>query len=113
MLVPYTIYLQVRTLAVVLCSSERAENHVVCRILVRHIQFRGHHHLSALLGKEFRTTQDAMEIFRVAFNGVIHHHLSTVRESHQHLSGEVNRMSASIFRFQSLVFKSRQRYKLY
>ena len=104
MLVPQSIHLQIRTLAVVWCSSKCAEDYFVCRILVRHVQFRRHHHLFALLGEEFGAAQDAAEILRGAVNGIIHHHLSAVWEGCQHLGGEVNRMSVSMFCFQSLVF---------
>jgi len=114
MLIPNTIHWQIRAFTIIWCSFQRAINHVIRRIFVRDIQFRGHYYWPPLLSEIFCTTQNAAEIIRGAVNGVIHHHLPAVREIRHYLHGEVNMMSVNIFRLQrSFVLKIRQRYEKY
>ena len=105
-LIPHPIHLHIGAFAIIRRSAQRAENPIVCRVLVWHIQFRRHYYLFALLGEMFRAAQDSTKILRGAVNGIIHHHTPSVREGCHLLCSEVNRVSVSAFRLQSRNSKS-------
>ena len=100
-LIPHPIHLHIGAFAIIRRSAQRAENPIVCRVLVWHIQFRRHYYLFALLGEMFRAAQDSAKILRGAVNSIIHHHTPSVREGCHLLCSEVNRVSVSAFRLQS------------